>query len=285
MLLLVDLDGVVYRGALPVPGVAAVLAARHAAGDRIAYVTNNSIWHRSDYESRLRSMGAPVVAGSVVSAPRAAALHVAALRPAATRVLVVGGPGLQREMEDVGLEVVTIADAVLIADAVGVDGYAAAGRPDVVAVGLDEEFTYRRLWIASDAVRAGALLLATNRDPILPIEGAVQPGAGSIVAALEVASGKAPLVIGKPMPHLLEEAARFFGEDVRRAIMIGDGILTDIPAAHAAGARSILMLTGVTTRDELALVPEPAKPHFVAADAAELAAILDTLSVEAEAGA
>ena len=83
------------------------------------------------------------------------------------------------------------------------------------------------------------------------------------------------------MPHLLEQAAKVFGEDVRDAIMIGDGILTDIPAAHAAGARSILMLTGVTTRADLDRVPEAAMPDFVAADAAELAAILDRLASEA----
>ena len=106
MLLLVDLDGVVYRGAIPVPGVAAVLAERHAAGDRVVYVTNNSRWHRSEYHEKLRSMGAPVGDGSVMSSARATALALAGLpsRPRATMVL--GGPGLVRELRDERLHVI-----------------------------------------------------------------------------------------------------------------------------------------------------------------------------------
>src|SRR3974377_783440 len=104
MLLLVDLDGVVYRGARPVPGVAAVLAARAAAGDRVVFVTNNSMHHRTEYLGRLRELGAPLDGGAdaVVSSGRATARYLVDGEPKARRVLVLGTGGLERELRDVG---------------------------------------------------------------------------------------------------------------------------------------------------------------------------------------
>lgn len=99
-----------------------------------------------------------------------------------------------------------------------------------------------------------------------------------MAAAIEATTGTTPLVIGKPGPHLLELAAETVGRDPKEAVMIGDGIATDIAAAIAVGARSILMLTGVTTNAQLEVLPAAARPTAVAADAAELAAALETLS-------
>ncbi len=133
MLLLVDLDGVVYRGALPVPGVAAVLAARAAAGDTVAYVTNNSMHYRADYVTRLAGMGAPVSADRVVSSARATALYLAGLeasegRPI-LRVLTVGAPGLERECRDMGFEVVPAGEAATRQADQGLSGWDAAAAP------------------------------------------------------------------------------------------------------------------------------------------------------------
>ncbi len=275
MLLLVDLDGVVYRGAEPVPGVAAVHAARAAAGDDVVYVTNNSMHYRADYVARLETLGAPVTADRVVSAPRATALHVARTLPEARRVLAVGAGGLERELRDVGLEVVTAGHAATRMSQEGIDGWAAAGQPDVVVVGLDPQVTYLRLAAAADCIRAGARFIATNRDPVYPTERGLRPGAGSIVAAVEATTRVAPDVIGKPGPHLLEVAAATVGRSAADAVMIGDGLDTDIAAAHAVGARAILMLTGVTTREQHDALPDEERPDAVAHDADELAAILD----------
>ena len=111
VLLLVDLDGVVYRGAEPVPGVAALLADRAANGDEIVYVTNNSMHYRADYVTRLRGMGAPVEQDRVISSPRATAIWLREHKPDIQRVLVVGGGGLERELRDQGYTVVTAAHA------------------------------------------------------------------------------------------------------------------------------------------------------------------------------
>jgi len=280
LLLLVDLDGVVYRGTDPVPGVAAVLAARAAAGDDIVYVTNNSMHYRADYVSRLTQLGAPVSADRVVSAPRATALYLIEHEPNVHRVLTVGASGLDRELRDVGLDVVTAAFAAERMAHEGLDGVAAAGNPGAVVAGVDPQLTYLRIAAAADCVRAGALFIATNRDPVYPTERWLRPGAGSVIAAIEVASSSTALVIGKPEPLLMEEAARAVGRLPQEAIVIGDALMTDIAAARAVGARSILMLTGVSSRSDVDALPEDERPTRLAADAAELGAILERLAAE-----
>ena len=284
LLLLVDLDGVLYRGREPVPGVGAVLAARADAGDDIVYVTNNSMWYRTEYVDRIAGMGAPVTADRIVSSPRATALYLRDHEPTIRHVLTVGAEGMDRELEDAGFRVTRAGDVGELIRGGGVEGtdggngWEAAGRPDAIVVGLDPKIDYLRLAVANDCVRAGARFIATNRDPVYPTERAVRPGAGSIVAAVEAASGVRPISIGKPEPYLLEEAARVAGREASEAIMIGDGLDTDIAAAHAVGARSILMLTGVTNRAAAEAAPASARPTELAADATELATILERLA-------
>lgn len=288
MLLLVDLDGVVYRGRAPVPGVVAVLADRVARGDDVVYVTNNSMHYRADYVERLQAMGAPVAPDRIVTSARATALYLAEGRPGVRRVLVLGGQGLRHELEDVGLEVADAGEAserlaglVVASRASGAttpSSFDVAGRPEVVVVGLDPKLTYRALAIAADGVRAGAALVATNRDPVYPTEFGLRPGAGSIVAAVEATTGVTAISIGKPGPLLLRLAAQAAGRDPADAVMIGDGLLTDVAAARAVGARSVLMLTGVTTREQLDALARRERPTEVAADAAELAEALDRLA-------
>jgi phosphoglycolate/pyridoxal phosphate phosphatase family enzyme len=284
LLLLVDLDGVLYRGADPVPGVGAVLTARAARGDDVVYVTNNSMWYRAEYVDRIASMGAPVTADRIVSSPRATALYLRDHEPTVEHVLTVGARGLDLELTDAGFRVTRAGDAAEKIRGGGVEGtdggngWEAAGRPDAIVVGLDPKIDYLRLTVATDCVRAGARFIATNRDPVYPTERAVRPGAGAIVAAIETASAVPAVSIGKPEPYLLEEAARAVGRDPHEAIMIGDNLETDIGAAIAVGARSVLMLTGVTHRDAVEAVPKDRRPTAIAADAAELAVVLDRLS-------
>ena len=270
MLLLVDLDGVVYRGAEPVPGVPAVLAARAAAGDDVVYVTNNSMWYRTDYVTRLQGMGAPVSPDLIMSSARATALYLRDLQPPVGRVL-----------SDVGIDVLPSGDAASRWLANDRDTAAAIGSVDTVVVGLDLEFSYGRLACAAQAIRAGARFIATNRDPVYPMEKGLLPGAGSIVSAVETASGCVPISIGKPGPLLLEVAAHAVGRNVADAVMIGDSLVADLPAALAVGARSVLMLTGVTTRAQVAALAAEEQPTEIAADAAELATALDRLAESA----
>lgn len=279
MLLLVDLDGVVYRASAPVPGVGAVLTARAAAGDDVVYVTNNAMHHHAEYVPRLAGHGAPVTAERVVTSARGTALHLRAHEPQLRRVLAVGAGGLERELREAGFDVVTAGHAATRMAQEGIDGWAAAGSPDAVVVGLDPQLTYLRVAAAADCVRAGAMFVATNRDPMYPVEHGYRPGAGSVVAAIEVAAQRAPeITIGKPERHLLVAAAQVVGADVRRAVMIGDALYSDIAAARNVGCRSVLMLTGVTSRAAADALPPAERPTAIAADADELAAVLAQLA-------
>ncbi|HSK52858.1 MAG TPA: HAD hydrolase-like protein, partial [Clostridia bacterium] len=117
-----------------------------------------------------------------------------------------------------------------------------------------------------------------NRDPIYPTERGLRPGAGYLVAAIEATTGVVPVSIGKPGPRLLQIAAAAVGRDVREAVMIGDGILTDLAAANALGMRCVFMLTGVSTREQLRALAPGDQPTAVASNAGELAAALAALA-------
>jgi glycerol-1-phosphatase len=273
VLLLFDLDGVVYRGAQPVPGMPQLLVRRAARGDRIVYVTNNSRWHRDEYRARLESLNVPLGPDgeeSIVSAARATALTLAEWRPRVATAMVLGGPGLARELRDVGIHVVAP------------NQHGLAARPDVLVVGVDFSLRYDRLSAAVNAVRDGARFVATNRDPVYPTPAGLSAGAGSMVAAVAAAAGREPdLVVGKPQPRLFETAARLAGGQPASAVVVGDSLGTDIAAAIAVGARSVLMLTGVTSEADLKRAPAAARPTAVAADAAELERVLDRFAAEA----
>lgn len=266
MLLLVDLDGVVYRGPQPIVGMPELLTRRAAAGDTIIYVTNNSRWHRSEYEARLRSLGAPVRLEHILTSARGTALALARSATPPRLSLVFGGEGLARELADTGLAIVPCTWEGL------------AQGPDAVVVGIDFELSHDRLSVAAAALRAGALFAVTNRDATFPIPGRLMAGAGAMVAAVIEASGRQPdLVIGKPEPGLLQEAAAVAGMPVGDAIVVGDGLRTDIAAARRVGARSILVLTGVSSAATAAALPPDEQPTWVAAGPAEVDAILDSL--------
>lgn len=278
MLLLVDLDGVVYRNTEAIPGVAAVLAARAAAGDDVVYVTNNAMAYSADYLPRLTAHGAPVGPDRVVTSASAAAAWIRDHMPGVHRVLAVGASGLERELREAGFDVVSVGHAATRMHQERIDGWAAAGHPDAVVVGLDPQMSYLRIAAAADCVRAGAAFIATNRDPVYPTELGLRPGAGTVVGAVATAARTEPqVVIGKPGPYLLEAGARLVGADLGSAVMIGDA-LTDVAAGRAVGARTVLMLTGVTTRAMADQIPEGQRPTRIAVDAGELERALRELA-------
>lgn len=272
MFLIVDLDGVVYRGSAAVPGVSGLLRERADSGDLIVYATNNSNFHRSQYAARLGGMGLPLGDDRIVTAARATALTLAGDQPRWCpdgRVMVLGGRGLARELRDVGLHVAAPTEHGLASD------------PQALVVGVDFALSYARLSDAAEAVRRGARFIATNRDHVFPTERRLMAGAGTMVAAVATAVGREPdLVVGKPEPGLFEAAAAMVGRSPAEAVVVGDGLRTDVAAAQRVGARSVLMLTGVTSSADLAAAESGPRPTRVARDAAELRQVLAALEDE-----
>jgi HAD superfamily hydrolase (TIGR01450 family) len=147
-------------------------------------------------------------------------------------VFVVGESGIAQALESVGARPTFDEDVSSV---------------DLVVAGIDREFTYAKLRTAQRLILAGAKFIATNRDSTFPTESGVTPGAGSLVAAIETASGVIPVSMGKPEPTMLQLLLERLQLRPEQAAMIGDRLDTDIACAHRAGVGKIFVATGVTT--------------------------------------
>jgi 4-nitrophenyl phosphatase len=251
--LICDLDGVVYRGDTPIDGAAAALGHVREAGVGVVFCTNNSTQTVEHYKEKLARHGIEASAGEIVTSAVVCGEVFAARGLAGARALVVGGPGLVESVSAAGLVVEEDPDPSTV---------------DVVAVGLDATFDYDALRRAALSVHAGAELFATNDDATYPAPGGREwPGAGAILAAIEVASKRRAEVMGKPHPPMMEAAERRL-PGARRIGMVGDRPETDLRGGEAMGWTTILVLSGVTPAARASEV-EP-KPDVVLESIADL---------------
>jgi len=241
--LLLDLDGTVYQGLAAIPGAQEALA----AGDqRQLYVTNNASRSPAEVADHLRDLGFAAADQDVVTSSQSAARLLAEKLDPGAVVLVVGTDALAAEVEHVGLRPVRrFEDA-----------------PVAVVQGHSPETGWAILAEATLAIRAGALWIAANVDSTLPTERGLVLGNGSMVAALRSATGREPIVAGKPAAPLMEDALR--RADAARPLVVGDRLDTDIAGANAVGAPSLLVLTGVSTTADLLRADEMHRPTYVA---------------------
>ena len=232
MILLCDLDGVVWLAHQPIPGSVEALGRWMESGHEVVFVTNNSSATIDEQEKYLATIGINSF-GRVVSSSTAAGRLV----HAGERVFVVGGPGIAEAVKDAG--------AVVL-------GSVERGDPvDAVVVGIDREFSYSKLTAASIAVRAGARFVATNHDPTYPTPTGLTPGGGAIVAAVAYASETVAIYAGKPQRTMFDAAKEcgraLLGRDVRtdEVVVVGDRLDSDGTFAHNAGVRFCHVRSGV----------------------------------------
>ena len=270
-LVIFDLDGVVYRGAEPVPGAAALVAFLHERGVAVRFATNNSMVARAGYVERLGAMGIATGVDEIVTSTSATIEYLRRHAPGVRSVLAIGADGMRDELEAAGY------DVTMAGDAAGVDhaGGPLARRFDAVLVGLDPSVDYRRLAAAMRAVADGARLIATNADARYPTAEGFLPGAGSIVAALATATGVVPDVIGKPAPAMFVAILEESGVPSGEAVVVGDNPDADVVGASRAGIASILVLTGVADRPSVAGLVGERLPTAVAEGPDEVRAILE----------
>jgi glycerol-1-phosphatase len=249
---LLDLDGVVYLGGTPIPGSADALAEAAKQGMRLAYVTNNASRTPHAIAAQLSAMGVAATATDIVTSAQAAAHLIADRFPAGSPVLVSGGMGLRLAVRARGLRPVTTA----------------AEKPVAVVQGYAPDLTYGLLAEAALAIRAGAWFVASNADATLPTTRGPQPGNGSLVQLLVTATGRHPVVAGKPEPPLHAESIERVG--AKRPLIVGDRLDTDIEGAVRGGADSLLVLTGVSRPADALLAPPGRRPTYLAADVSGL---------------
>lgn len=249
---LVDLDGVVWVGRELVPGSVEALRTLSAAGKEIVFVTNNPARPPATYAERLREAGVAAQDDRVVTAGVATARLAVERVGVGSGAFVIGAPAFHETCAETGLELL--------------DGERARGAAAVVVSG-HRGFDYEELLTATLALQGGARLFATSHDPTLPMPGGDWPGTGSILAAVETASGARAEIGGKPERHLFDQARALLG-DAKRVAMVGDRVSSDIAGGRRAGLATILVLSGASSREDAAAA-DPA-PDLVLDDLAAL---------------
>ncbi|MCX6019074.1 MAG: HAD-IIA family hydrolase [Chloroflexi bacterium] len=256
--LIIDMDGVLWHGDRPMPRLVEFFDGLRARGIGIVLATNNASKSGEDFVAKLAHMGVRVAMEEVLTSPQATAAWLAEHAPGA-RVYMIGEQGLRTELEALGSRVVN--DDELPFDATH------------VVVGIDRQLTYAKLVEACLLIRAGARFIGTNPDLTFPGDRGIVPGNGSILTALKVSTDVAPRIIGKPEPEMMVQALRRMGGDASNTAVLGDRLDTDILGGQRAVLTTLLVLSGVTSREQLAI--DPVQPDYVFDD---IGAVLDALS-------
>jgi 4-nitrophenyl phosphatase len=250
--LIVDMDGVLYRGSEPIPGAADFIGFLRKQGIGFVLATNNSTRTPQQFVEKLATMGVTVQPTEILTSAQATAGYLSSIAPRGTRVFVVGQDGLWTALRDAGFEPVE-------------DG------AEFVVAGMDFRICYERLAQATLLIRAGARFIGTNPDRTFPSERGIVPGAGSLLAFLEAATGVVPTIIGKPETAMMVQALARMTAQSDAAAVLGDRLETDILAGQRAGLVTLLVLSGVTDRQMLAQAE--IQPDLVFDDVAQLQAI------------
>ncbi len=240
--LIIDIDGVLWKGQEPLPGVSAFFDFLRSRYISFIIASNNSARPASNIIERLVQMRVSINANEVLTSAEATAIYLPRLIGKSARVYVIGGEG--------------------IADALVHSGFAIVDQnADAVIVGIDRHLTYEKLKRATFEIRRGAKFIGTNGDKTFPTEEGIVPGAGAILAAIQAATDVAPIIIGKPERAMFDIAIEQMRADPATCAMVGDRLDTDIEGAQRAGLKTILIMTGITTSEILS--QSQIKPDFI----------------------
>lgn len=250
-----DLDGTVYLGNQALPNAPQTITALRQMGKRTLFVSNKPLEPRQNYAQKLTRLGIPTPDEDVITSTFVLGRYLTQHAPD-LRCYVVGESKTRTELAGYGLTIVDELqdqDPKEVMDPVGIDA---------VIVAFDRTLDYRKLNTAYQALRCGAKFFATNGDKTCPMPGGDIPDAGATLAALEHITGRKPdLLAGKPSTLILEVAMQWMGVPAARCMMVGDRLETDMRMGREAGMATAVTLTGVTRREDVALMPNP--PDYV----------------------
>jgi len=241
------MDGVLWHGDQAIAGLKEFFQVLREQQIPFILATNNASHTNEQYIKKLAAMGVAVEAREILTSGMATALYLAQHKdPANTRVFVLGEDGAIQPILEQGF---TLTDLYQLSTE------ATPGQgADIVVCGKDESINWDKLSTATLNLRAGAEFIATNGDTTLPTELGLIQGNGAILAALHAATGCTPKVIGKPEPIIYQQALALLGSSAENTIAIGDRLDTDILGAVRTGMRSLMVLTGASTREDIALI-------------------------------
>jgi len=267
--LILDMDGVLWHGERPVPGLAEFFDQLKKNQVRFILATNNATKTQRQYTEKLARFGIEVSIEQILTSSEATAGYLRQTHPGWESAFVVGEIGLHQAMKNQAFTILSedIEDVV-------------SARADVVVVGMTRHFCYRHLAIANYLINHGAAFVGTNPDITFPHEIGSMPGAGSILAFLQTSSGITPEIVGKPNGIMFEEAVRRLEGTANDTVMVGDRLNTDIAGARSVGLRSVLLLSGIATREEL--MNSEIQPDWVFENLAEFTDALTTILSDQE---
>jgi 4-nitrophenyl phosphatase len=253
--LIIDMDGVLWRGDEPMPGLPGFFAFLRQNDIEFVLATNNSSRAPEQYAAKLARFGVQVPVETILTSALVSAAYLAEVAPSGSRVYVIGEEGIQRALKEQGF-------------ALDEDGDEVHPEADYVVVGWDRDLTWEKLASASLLIHAGAGFVGTNPDTTYPTERGPVPGNGAVLAAIQTATGVEPMVTGKPEPWMYREALRRMEASPETSAMIGDRLDTDISGAARAGLTTVLTLSGITREQDVAA--SSIRPDLVVANIQEL---------------
>ncbi len=236
--LIVDMDGVLWRGEEPMPGLRQFFEFLHHWDVGYVLATNNSSHRPDQYVHKLARFGVEIPVECILTSAQATAAYLTDQAPPGARVYVIGEEGIRACLEEYGF-VLTDQGA------------------EYVVVGWDRHLTWEKLRTATLLLHRGAVLIGTNPDTDFPTKRGPAPGNGAQLAALETATGVVPTVVGKPEPWLYEQGLRRMEARPESTAVVGDRLDTDIAGGQRLGLTGILLLSGITTEADLAVTPTP----------------------------
>ena len=257
-LLIFDMDGVIYRGKELIPHVVESIERYYNSNKKIVFFTNNSTLTKKAFAAKLTSLNISCQAEQIYTSSTISSKALSEQYGAKSTAFVVGEEGIIKALKENGIQLLNNThsfDEIIHNDKV---------ICDFVIAGLDRALTYQKLAAATLLINRGAEFYATNNDSTLPNEYGLLPGAGSVVSAISVASGKNPLkTFGKPSAEGILQILDFYKTPPHKAIMIGDRPETDILCAKNAGIKSALVLTGVTAKRDIGNIPQNSFPDII----------------------
>ncbi len=248
--LVLDMDGVLWKGPAPVGDLKRNFEVTRAAGLQVVLATNNATMTVDQYLEKLAGFGVTLEPWQVVTSAHGAVAMLQKDFPQKGAVYVIGENGIIRALSEAGFITVTEAED---------DTPAVA-----VVAGMDRSFSYQKLQRAMAHIRNGARFYGTNPDVTFPTPAGLVPGAGAMIAAVQACTYTEPVIIGKPSPYLFRLCAERMQLEMKEILVVGDRLETDIAGGQGVGARSALVLSGVSTREQ-GEQWRP-KPDIIAAD-------------------
>jgi 4-nitrophenyl phosphatase len=233
--LILDMDGVIWKGDAPIGDLPAIFNRIRERGLKFVFATNNGTKTPEEYQKKLRKLGVDIDTAQVVTSALGIAFLLAQKHPRGTKIFMIGEDGIRAALEEKGFEIISVEKAP---------------EAEAVVMGIDRGINFQKMAEAALLVRAGRPFYTTNTDRTFPTPRGEIPGSGAWLSVVTTATNVEPIVAGKPFPYLMELSLEQLGMKAEETLVVGDRLETDIAAGQAVGCLTALVLSGISTKEQ-----------------------------------